>query len=57
MASVIRALEEHGKRAVFVFPPAAGVLIGFAERIANEVVSSRHVYFSPISSLWVRAGW
>lgn len=49
MASVIRALEEHGTRAVFVFPPAAGVLIGFAERVANEVVSSCHVYFSPIS--------
>jgi recyclin-1 len=40
MAHVIRALEEHGTRAVFVFPPAAGVLIGFAERVANEVVSS-----------------
>jgi recyclin-1 len=39
MASVIHALEQHGTRAVFVFPPAAGVLIGFAERVANEVVS------------------
>jgi recyclin-1 len=45
MASVIRALEEHGKRAVFVFPPAAGVLIGFAERIANEVVGE---YIAPL---------
>jgi hypothetical protein len=40
MAGVINALEEHGKRAVLVFPPAAGVLIDFAERVANEVVRS-----------------
>ncbi|KAG1888140.1 exocyst complex component Sec10-like protein [Suillus subluteus] len=45
MASVIGALEEHGKRAVFVFPPAAGVLIGFAERVANEVVGE---YIAPL---------
>ncbi|KAG2339127.1 hypothetical protein BDR05DRAFT_984500 [Suillus weaverae] len=45
MASVIRALEEHGTRAVFVFPPAAGVLIGFAERVANEVVGE---YIAPL---------
>ncbi|KIK40306.1 hypothetical protein CY34DRAFT_87603 [Suillus luteus UH-Slu-Lm8-n1] len=45
MASVIRALEQHGTRAVFVFPPAAGVLIGFAERVANEVVGE---YIAPL---------
>ncbi|KAG0696196.1 exocyst complex component Sec10-like protein [Suillus ampliporus] len=45
MASVIRALEEHGTRAVLVFPPAAGVLIGFAERVANEVVGE---YIAPL---------
>ncbi|KAG2131018.1 exocyst complex component Sec10-like protein [Suillus clintonianus] len=45
MASIIRALEEHGTRAVFVFPPAAGVLIGFAERVANEVVGE---YIAPL---------
>ncbi|KAG2033348.1 exocyst complex component Sec10-like protein [Suillus americanus] len=45
MASVIGALEEHGKRAVFVFPPAAGVLVGFAERVANEVVGE---YIAPL---------
>ncbi|KAG2050796.1 hypothetical protein BDR06DRAFT_917325 [Suillus hirtellus] len=45
MASVIRALEEHGTRAVFVFPPAAGVLVGFAERVANEVVGE---YIAPL---------
>lgn len=35
---VLAALEEHGSRAVRVFPPAAGVLLQFAERLANEVV-------------------
>ncbi|KAG2360688.1 exocyst complex component Sec10-like protein [Suillus spraguei] len=45
MASVIHALEEHGTRAVFVFPQAAGVLIGFAERVANEVVGE---YIAPL---------
>ena len=54
MASVISALEEHGTRAVLVFPPAAGVLIGFAERVANEVVRSYHF---PISTSFHNHGY
>ncbi|OAX38844.1 hypothetical protein K503DRAFT_717551 [Rhizopogon vinicolor AM-OR11-026] len=45
MASIIHALEEYGTRAVLVFPPSAGVLIGFAERVANEVVGE---YIAPL---------
>jgi recyclin-1 len=39
MDHVLDALREHGARAVRVFPPDAGVLAAFAERIATEVVS------------------
>ena len=38
MGFVLDALREHGSRAVRVFPPAAGVLVSFADRIAMEVV-------------------
>ena len=38
MAFVLDALREHGSRAVRIFPPAAGVLVSFADRIATEVV-------------------
>jgi recyclin-1 len=38
MGFVLDALREHGSRAVRVFPPAAGVLLSFADRIATEVV-------------------
>ena len=38
MGFVLHALREHGSRAVRVFPPAAGVLVSFADRIATEVV-------------------
>lgn len=38
MVLVLDALREHGSRAVRVFPPAAGVLLSFADRIATEVV-------------------
>ena len=38
MGLVLDALREHGSRAVRVFPPAAGVLLSFADRIATEVV-------------------
>jgi len=56
MASVIQALEEHGTRAVLVFPPAAGVLIGFAERVANEVVRSYLLvfFFTPFIMMGMR---
>ncbi|KAG5643728.1 hypothetical protein DXG03_009718 [Asterophora parasitica] len=38
MTVVLQAIEEHGSRAVRVFPPAAQVLPAFAERVASEVV-------------------
>ncbi len=38
MGFVLVALREHGSRAVRVFPPAAGVLLSFTDRIATEVV-------------------
>ena len=41
MGFVLDALREHGSRAVRVFPPAAGVLLSFADRIATEVVRSQ----------------
>ncbi|THH29168.1 hypothetical protein EUX98_g5028 [Antrodiella citrinella] len=45
MIHVLDALREHGTRAVRVFPPAANVLLAFAERLANEVVAE---YLSPL---------
>ncbi|KAF8273573.1 exocyst complex component Sec10-like protein [Lactarius quietus] len=45
MGLVLDALREHGSRAVRVFPPAAGVLLSFADRIATEVVSE---YIAPL---------
>ncbi|KAI0267323.1 exocyst complex component Sec10-like protein [Gloeopeniophorella convolvens] len=45
MSFVLDALREHGSRAVRVFPPAAGVLLSFADRIATEVVSE---YITPL---------
>ncbi|KAJ3716502.1 exocyst complex component Sec10-like protein [Lentinula raphanica] len=38
MSIVLKALSDHGSRAVRVFPPEAGVLISFSERVASEVV-------------------
>ncbi|RDB30695.1 Recyclin-1 [Hypsizygus marmoreus] len=38
MTFVLKAIEEHGSRAVRVFPPPSQVLISFADRIANDVV-------------------
>ncbi|RDX42287.1 hypothetical protein OH76DRAFT_135417 [Lentinus brumalis] len=38
MAEILAALQEHGSRAVRVFPPDANVLISFSDRLANEVV-------------------
>ncbi|OSC99757.1 hypothetical protein PYCCODRAFT_1372367 [Trametes coccinea BRFM310] len=49
IADILKALEEHGSRAVRVFPPDANVLIAFAERLANEVVGEY------ITSLLTRA--
>ena len=39
ITSILAILREQGGRAVRVFPPEAGVLIAFAERLTNEVVS------------------
>lgn len=49
MGSVLAALQEHGARAVRVFPPAAQVLLAFADRIAGEVVSSLPFSFRSVS--------
>ncbi|KAF8074174.1 exocyst complex component Sec10-domain-containing protein [Lyophyllum atratum] len=49
MGVVLEAIEEHGARAVRVFPPASQVLLGFAERVAGEVVGEY------ITSLLTRA--
>ena len=40
MNEIIAALEDHGARAIRVFPPDANVLLSFADRLANEVVST-----------------
>ncbi|KAH9889572.1 exocyst complex component Sec10-like protein [Cubamyces lactineus] len=49
IAEILAALQEHGSRAVRVFPPEANVLLSFADRLANEVVGEY------ISSLLTRA--
>jgi recyclin-1 len=38
MDDLIAAINEHGARAVRIFPPASQVVLFFSERIANEVV-------------------
>ena len=45
MTEIIAALEEHGARAVRVFPAAANVLISFADRLASEVVRRTSLSF------------
>jgi recyclin-1 len=49
MSSVVSAIIEHGSRCVRVFPRESGVLIAFAERLANEIVEEY------ITSLLTRA--
>lgn len=44
MDVILQAIDEHGARAVRVFPPASQVLVLFSERLANEVVRS-HLFF------------
>lgn len=39
MSRVIAAIEDDGARASRVFPRESGVLLAFAERVANDVVS------------------
>lgn len=41
MDVILQAIDEHGARAVRVFPPASQVLLLFSERLANEVVRIR----------------
>lgn len=38
MGAILNSIIEHGSRAVRVFPPASQVLVGFADRVASEVV-------------------
>ncbi|KDR74817.1 hypothetical protein GALMADRAFT_249710 [Galerina marginata CBS 339.88] len=38
MDDILGAINEHGARAVRVFPPASQVILLFSERLANEVV-------------------
>ncbi|KAI0752975.1 exocyst complex component Sec10-domain-containing protein [Daedaleopsis nitida] len=49
IVEILAALQEHGSRAVRVFPPASNVLLSFADRLANEVVGEY------IASLLTRA--
>ncbi|TFY54975.1 hypothetical protein EVJ58_g8543 [Rhodofomes roseus] len=45
VGEVLGALREHGARAVRVFPPATGVLLAFADRLAGDVVGE---YTAPL---------
>ncbi|KAF9440703.1 hypothetical protein P691DRAFT_715495, partial [Macrolepiota fuliginosa MF-IS2] len=38
MSQILEAVNDHGARAVRIFPPRAQVLIAFADRLATEVV-------------------
>ncbi|KAH7909176.1 exocyst complex component Sec10-like protein [Hygrophoropsis aurantiaca] len=49
IAHVLAGLEEHGSRATRVFPPTAGVLWAFADRVGAEVIGEY------ISTLLARA--
>ena len=50
IASILEILQEQGGRVVRVFPPDAGVLISFSERLANEVVSLSILCARPLNS-------
>lgn len=39
LGAILAILKKQGGRAVRVFPPDAHVVVSFAERVANEVVS------------------
>ncbi len=39
IGDILAALEEHGSRAIRVFPAEANVLLSFADKLATEVVS------------------
>ncbi|KAM5539791.1 hypothetical protein V8D89_006604 [Ganoderma adspersum] len=49
IGDILAALEEHGSRAIRVFPAEANVLLSFADKLANEVVGEY------ISNLLTRA--
>lgn len=54
MSRVLAAIEDDGARAFRVFPRESGVLLAFAERIANDVVSMQ---LSRTSRYLVTHGW
>lgn len=56
MEWVLRAISEHGARAVRIFPPPSQVLLSFADRIANEVVSA-HILFLLVQPSELDIGW
>ena len=41
ISAILSILKKEGSRAVRIFPPDSNVLLSFAERIANDVVSAR----------------
>ncbi|KAF9004655.1 exocyst complex component Sec10-domain-containing protein [Cyathus striatus] len=49
MTAILAAIDEHGSRAVRVFPPASAVILSFSERLATEVLGEY------ITSLLTRA--
>lgn len=51
ITSILAILKEEGSRAVRVFPPDANVLLSFAERVANEVVSITYLHFRASSHI------
>ncbi|KAJ3966961.1 hypothetical protein EV361DRAFT_973375 [Lentinula raphanica] len=44
MSIVLKALSDHGSRAVRVLPPEAGVLISFSERVDSKVVGDFRMF-------------
>lgn len=56
MSHILGAINDHGARAVRLFPPKAQVLIAFADRLATEVV--RHNFKLILyTRLTVDIGW
>ena len=51
MSRLLTALQDDGKMAVKVFPPEAGVLLGYTERVAGEVVSFTSWRWLPLGYL------
>lgn len=47
---IVAAIQDHGARAVRVFPPASHVLIYFSDRLANDVVGTITLISLPTSA-------